>query len=292
MNLNQGIHYFKKDDVTIAYEINGQGPILFIHTGGPGIDPRSYKGIEKFFEHFTTVVVHPRGAGLSSSPQDGYYALDAYTKDLEDLRKYLGIKKMSFLGHSHGGMVGMMYAIDYAETIENLFLCNVTANDQKYENDVTKGIVSKEKEEWYNEAIKYAYLLEDLNYDQKLLNEAWNGMLPFYFGKWTSKEEEYRSKSVIYEFRKDPLIYFNKYVYKNYDIVRSLNKIKANTVVIAGEKDIITNVEAAKEIVDNVEKSKLYILKDVGHMSIIESPSELTAIIFEEYKKNELIIKK
>ena len=61
-----------------------------------------------------------RGSGRSASAKDGNYSIKRMGIDIEELRKFLKIKKWSVMAHSFGGLIMTAYARDYPENIQSL----------------------------------------------------------------------------------------------------------------------------------------------------------------------------
>ncbi len=51
--------------VNIHYTVQGSGPVMIAHSGGPGMDARGWDDFAKIDEFLTIVMIHPRGSGLS-----------------------------------------------------------------------------------------------------------------------------------------------------------------------------------------------------------------------------------
>jgi proline iminopeptidase len=121
-------HIITSDSVDLYVTVKGEGtPCLYIH-GGPGSG--SY-WLEKFFgdsleKHFKMIYLDQRGVGRSSSPKNKDYSMDRMTKDFEEVRMALGIKKWLTLGHSFGGILQMGYIEQYPQSIEGMMMINCT----------------------------------------------------------------------------------------------------------------------------------------------------------------------
>ena len=53
---------------------------------------------------------------------------------------------------------------------------------------------------------------------------------------------------------------------------KSLKRIKIPTLVLAGEKDVLTPPKSMKKLAKNIKKSSFYIVPDAGHMTPLENP--------------------
>lgn len=112
--------------VQIHYTVQGSGPVLIAHSGGPGMDARLWDDFAKIDDFVTVVMIHPRGSGLSGDAANDAYLLADYAADVEALRVHLGIDKPIVIGWSHGGMVAMQFAATYPDSLSKLILLDTS----------------------------------------------------------------------------------------------------------------------------------------------------------------------
>jgi len=65
----------------------------------------------------------------------------------------------------------------------------------------------------------------------------------------------------------------------NWNIKHRLKDIKRPTLILAGEEDKATTVEANKLLADNIPGAKLVVLKDIGHFYQLEQPAGFNAAL-------------
>src|SRR5262249_30881633 len=100
----------------IFFDVDGAGlvpdgdkmverPVLFLLHGGPGGDHAGFKTSSAALRDVAQLVyVDHRGCGRSSPGDAADYTLDNNIDDLDALREYLGLARISILGSSYGGM--------------------------------------------------------------------------------------------------------------------------------------------------------------------------------------------
>src|ERR1700683_870537 len=120
--LTQGWHQVELDGVTQAYEVAGQGPVVFLHSGGPGIDSDPFMRMPLLERHMTMVYLDPIGSGKSGLLPGGDYSVAEYARRVELLRDHLGVTDGFLIGHSHGGFVVLQYALDYPGRMRGLIV--------------------------------------------------------------------------------------------------------------------------------------------------------------------------
>lgn len=122
----QEIKSFYNGKVKLFYEEWGQGPALYILTGGPGAPPEDpgHQIIDSLKSLYTCVLLHQRGSGLSRNiPVNAETInINSYLQDIELLRKERKDKTISILGISWGGLLAMNYAVLYPNHVSDLIL--------------------------------------------------------------------------------------------------------------------------------------------------------------------------
>lgn len=122
------------DGVRIAYWTSrdikpGETPIVFLH-GGPGYNSYSFRhtmGVS--LESIAPMVyMDERGSGASERPLSKNYTLQSMAKDIEGLRKALGVEKIIPLGHSFGGAVAATYASSFPSHVDRLILASAATD--------------------------------------------------------------------------------------------------------------------------------------------------------------------
>jgi proline iminopeptidase len=142
---NDTTFYFTTSDAVKLYvRVAGQGdPCLFVH-GGPGSTSYYFEAMPsaKLLEqHLKLVYFDQRGSGRSGSPIDSNYTRARFSKDIEELRGFLKVKKWDVMGHSFAGILLTDYATRYPLSIRSLLYINATVDiKSSMESHVNFGI--------------------------------------------------------------------------------------------------------------------------------------------------------
>src|SRR5687768_7550008 len=101
----------------------GKDAIVYLH-GGPAA---GFRGSGEFMEPLaagrTLVMYDQRGAGFSDLVADPVkLTLDANVRDLEALRRHLGVERMTLIGLSWGSGLAAAYADRYPNRVDRLVL--------------------------------------------------------------------------------------------------------------------------------------------------------------------------
>ena len=127
-----------EEGITLAGFERGSGsPILVVH-GGPGFPPAlAWAGPAAFEGKRRFVYWHQRGSGTSTRPIDRFatknfpanvaeldrkLGMATQVADIERLRRALGVEKLDLLGHSFGGLIACLYAIEFPDRVASLAL--------------------------------------------------------------------------------------------------------------------------------------------------------------------------
>jgi len=268
--------------VQIHYTVRGSGPVMIAHSGGPGMDARTWYDFAKIDEFVTIVMMHPRGSGLSGSAAGDAYLLSDYAADLQALRIHLGVDKPIVMGWSHGGMVAMQFAFSYPDSLSKLILFDTSAYFGEFLSDIEGAVQEFKNEPWFKKS--FAALKAEWAGEYKTdedMSRLWAEEMKFYFKKFDKNARAYHEQTKDLPIRIPPLKTFNEQEAPTLDLRPHLKKITIPTLVIVGRHDFITNVAMAEEIMKHVPKARLEIFEDSGHYALVEEPEKFYRVIKE-----------
>jgi proline iminopeptidase len=115
----------------------GGRPVIMVH-GGPGYPFKEpWKALDSLDDGRRFIYYHQRGSGKSTRPVDRFQSKNFYKnmkeldaklgmatqlRDIEALRLASGAEKISLIGHSYGGLLAALYAVEYPAHIDRLVL--------------------------------------------------------------------------------------------------------------------------------------------------------------------------
>jgi pimeloyl-ACP methyl ester carboxylesterase len=107
----------------LFYRKFGDGkPLLILH-GLFGASDNWVTIGKRLAEKYEVIIPDLRNHG--QSPHSDEWQYDAMAEDVFDLTAHLGLKKISLIGHSMGGKVGMTLASKYPELLEKLVVVDI-----------------------------------------------------------------------------------------------------------------------------------------------------------------------
>jgi 3-oxoadipate enol-lactonase len=240
------------DGCSIHVELEGpeRAPVLML-SNSLGTTLHMWDGqIKPFTQHFRLLRYDRRGHGRSSVPP-GPYSMQRLGHDVLAVLDALGIEKVNWCGLSMGGMVGQWLGANAPDRIKRLVLSNTSS-------------YFADKNAW-NERLK-------LVREQGLASFADANM-----ERWFTKGFRERAPQTMAwmkdMFAATPLqgyIACGEAV-RDMDQRELLGKIKAPTLVIAGQHDPATPVEANEYIKSRIPGAQLTML-DAAHISNVEQP--------------------
>jgi proline iminopeptidase len=268
--------------VQIHYTVQGSGPVMIAHSGGPGMDARGWDDFAKIDDFLTILMMHPRGSGLSGSAEGDAYLLPDYASDVEALRIHLGLDKPIIMGWSHGGMVAMQFAFTYQDSLSKLILVDTSAYFGEFLSDIEAAVQEFKNELWFEKS--FAALKAEWAGEYKTdedMARLWVDEMKFYFKQFDVRAEAYHERTKDLPVRIPPLKTFNDKEAATMDLRPHLKKIEVPTLVIVGRHDFITNVAMAEEIVKHIPNAQLEIFEDSGHFALVEEPEKFYRVIKE-----------
>lgn len=239
----------KVNDIEINYEVEGEGePLVLIH-GLSGSTTHWFFQIPEFSKHYKVIAYDVRGHGQTDKPKQEY-SIKLFADDLKGLLDKLGVDKTHLIGISMGGYIAQQFALDYPDKVKSLVLADTASEIGEVNELILKNWILCAK---------------------KLGMEAvFNSLLT-----WVLTDEEMReNKELIGTFREQFLIdndQVHAYVAAcnacgRFNLTSQLRKIKAPTLVLVGDSDILLPLKYSKIIHQNVLNSELKTIEDAGHV--------------------------
>ncbi len=244
----------KINKLNINYIIEGEGPpILFLHGWGSSLSAFTHI-IKEFSNSFRCVAVDLPGFGESDLPAVPFN-LQSYADFTVEFMKALDIKDPIMVGHSNGGRIIIRLLAEKKVNSKKIVLIDSAGIKPK------KSLKSKVKLVTFKTVKRVLTLPLLKNYTVKVLQEARN-----YFGS-----ADYNSASLVMRQTLVNIV--------NEDLIDSLPKIKASTLLIWGENDTATPLSDGKTMEKLIPDAGLCVVTGTGHFSFIERPSYVNTIL-------------
>jgi pimeloyl-ACP methyl ester carboxylesterase len=146
--------YAKSGDLSIAYQVIGEGPLdlVLVHGWVQSFDASSeIEPIRRFYDRLASfsrlIVFDKRGTGLSDRvPLDDLPTLETRMDDMRAVMDDVGVERAAVLGHSEGGAMCALFAATYPERTQALVMVGSTART-RWAPDYPIGASDEEIEE-------------------------------------------------------------------------------------------------------------------------------------------------
>tara|TARA_Y100001970_G_C14174313_1_gene826050 strand:- start:677 stop:1453 length:777 start_codon:yes stop_codon:yes gene_type:complete len=199
------------------------------------------------------------GHGNSEGPS--LKSIEDMSKWLNEFIEHFGIKKSILIGHSQGCLIALEFAKNFSSKVDKIIFIAGS-----YSIPVNKSLID----------LSLSGDLEALNLMMK-----WGYGYSKQFIGGNPLQKILNSSREVREVLAVDLIACNNY--KNgVDAVKS---IACPTFFIFGEIDKMIKLESGKKFAGMINKSQTHIIKDCGHMIVLESAFEMREKILEFLKK-------
>ena len=242
------------DTKKLHYELyltpNSTTTIVFLH--GWGGNYQSFLPIYSAFNDFNILSIDFCGFGESDKP-NANFTIFSYADVVKKLLGHLKLTKIILVGHSFGGRVAQILAVECKQIVDKIILID------------SAGIKSRFSVKKVVRVLRYKF-------NKKLVN-------------WHMKKAEILKKFGSLDYQKlsdEEKIVFTKIV--NQDLGEYAKKIKQQTLIVWGEKDKDTPLYMAKKLHKYIKNSKLYVVKGAGHFSYLDN-SQIVINIIKEFLK-------
>lgn len=273
--LTAGPHLIEVDGVCQAYEVAGSGPICLVHSGGPGIDS-DYLRMPLLERHMTMVYLDPVGTGRSDFAPGGDYSVPAYARFSEGVLRHLGVDRPFFIGHSHGGFVGLEIALRNPDLLGGLVAYSTAPLYGSVLFDEATRQMEAFAARWPDrpEAAEAARVWDAAMVshtatitDRRSHREFLRAILPAYFADFRQTVAD--RGSVTLEVTYDPARENGEW-----DGRGRIDGIDTPTLVVSGAYDFVCPRPWSEELVARIPAARMLPLDHSGHFGHLESEQD------------------
>ncbi len=237
----------KLPDGNMHYQKLGSGPpLVLIHNMMTSVWSWS-KVLEPLAEKYTVYTPETMGQGDSDKPAWDY-TIEDYANSFVNFMKAKGIGKTRLIGNAVGAAISVQIAASHPEMIEKLVLA---------------GCPCREAEDRQQYLVKRDAMFDKdgncLPRGAEEIRETYAHVTP----ELVAKFNEERAKTGIWALK-------GWTANNNFIIIPQLQKIKAPTLIIFGEKDRLRKKE--HDLQNYIKGSKLVIIPDAAHFPQVDNP--------------------
>ena len=245
--------------VYLENDVKSDMTIVLIHGFGGSKDNWTSM-IAEWNDRYHVIAIDLPGHGKSVSTKTLGYTTRHQAQMLDTFLKAKKLKHFHLIGHSMGGAIALRYAGNHTNNVKTLILIDAMGMEQT-KSDGVKLVEQSDKNPLYDVCTKerletlLSYSMHKPPYVPELIKDA------LLQEKCARRDLE----KILYED-----------IYKD---VCCLNDIAKNihipTLILWGEKDRLTHIDNATLFHDTIQGSQLVILKEIGHVPMLEDPKRM-----------------
>ena len=270
----------------LYYTEVGEGQPLIVLHGGPG-------GSHNYFFPYLMplartnrlIFMDERGSGRSGKLEDpSGYTVENMAEDVEALRQALGLRSISLLGHSFGGVVAQAYALKYQKNLSRLILAN-TFDSTRELNQVWTNLKTKidperlqrieelEKEGLFNKGKPW----EHGRYTAEYAELAWGwAYYPYMYENHPNPNYNPLSNlGIAWDVYREMSGSNGEFIIDgnmtSVEYAEKLRTLRIPTLIVAGEHDA-WSLQMSEEMHSNILGSQLAVLPKSKHMTFVDQP--------------------
>jgi pimeloyl-ACP methyl ester carboxylesterase len=220
--------------------------VVFVHGSGACGDIWHYQTGYLADSHAVNLPGHPQGQALKS--------VDECVDWLRQYLKGKGCTDVVLAGHSFGGAIALMYALQYAQELKGIVIVGSGARLRVHSIFLTtcEQAIAGHSRKWH-EMIEEWYRRTPADYRMRIIE---------------------RHKAV------GPAVMLNDFLAcDKFDIMDRIQEIKLPALIICGESDFMTPVKYANYLGTKIANSRVVIVPGAGHSVFAEKPEVVNSAI-------------
>ena len=245
----------------LYYEVAGsEHPVVLIH--GLTLDTQMWDDqFEIFAQHYQVIRYDVRGFGKSALPTGESYS---HADDLMALMEYLGVAHAYILGLAMGGRIAIDFVVAYPDAADALIPvdANVGGFQLSQEFATRLNSLSSEAKESGVQAARELWL------DDPIFKPAQEK--PDVASRLVQIVSDYSGWRWI---NNDPVCSLDP------PAIQRLDKIRAPTLIIIGERDLPDFHNIADTLQQRITNARKVVMPGVGHMSNMEDPGRFNETV-------------
>ena len=242
-------------DGWMHYQSAGRGfPVLLLHSMATSVWSWA-KVITPLARKHTVYALDMMGQGDSDKPT-GDYAIEDYAQSVVNFMTAMDIGRAAIVGNSIGATIAIQIAAVNPEMVDRLVLVGCPCSDTEQER---KEKLAQAADRFDGNNVMLPGTLEGLK-------ERYVHVSP----QLLARVNEDRAKAGEWAWKCYVAL-------STFDILSTLKRVKAQTLVIYGEKDFLRGKEKVLE--SNIQGSKLVFIPDAGHLPQVDNPRAFLKIV-------------
>ncbi len=234
-----------KGGTKLAYRLQqGRGvPFVFIH--GAYLESGAWQPQLQALKGFTYALVDLRGHGQSEKTS-GIYSVEQFAEDVADLLEQLGWEQVIVVGHSLGGMVAQVLAVEVPRLVHRLMLI-----------DTSFGVRSNKWEAFLTNITMPFFSMIPVKWQARLFADQ--------IGKHSTTGKAYVLKTITAHAADKTNYSAIWQAVVHYDGYAQLKLIDCPTLILVGAKNPQTH-QQARIMQQQIPDAQLMVIENAGHL--------------------------
>lgn len=254
-------------DAELYYEVHGDGePLVLIPGFGAGMWIW-FKQVSELAQKFRVISYDPRGLARSSSRGRNFASMGRLAEDLEALLRVLDIERAHITGASFGGFVAQEFALGYPEMTNTLVLCCTSYGGAAHVPPSAETLAALAS-------------TKGLNTGERVRANLLLAFSPEYVAQ---EREEIEQVIALREanFVPEEVYLHQLQAAMAFDASARVSEIKARTLVITGDEDIIVPAQNSYNLAARIPHAELRVIPGGSHTFFIEKADEFNRALYE-----------
>ena len=262
---------------------NGKAPLICLH-GGPGSTHNYYETLDCIADEDERMIVMYDQLGCGNSYLDGHpelWTADTWMNELFALREHLGLDECHIIGQSWGGMMLILYGIDYkdkTEGVRSFIISSGHPSSSMWAREGMRRIAMMPQD--MQDAIHHALETEDFSGEayERAVDEYMNRYCDYWRGddvpECCSREKKSGGESYLYGW--GPNEFAPTGSLKDFEYIDRLGEIEVPSLIMSGISDLCSPL-VAKTMHDGIRGSEWILWERARHTCFVDRHDDYCA---------------
>ena len=269
---------------------DGRKPLLLLH-GGPGSTHNYFEVLDDLAELDGRAVIMYDQIGCGNSYIEGhpeYFTAETWIEELETLRRELGLDQVHILGQSWGGMMALLYALDYHPAgVRSYVLSSTLPSAKLWESEQHRRISYLSQA--HQDALARA--LASGNYDDPAYLEAVDVFMAQHCAPLPGRApecvtREKKSGDEAYLVGWGPNEFTPTGTLSGFEVTDRLHEIETPCLITSGQRDLCSPF-IAKTMFDRLPSARWELFAYSGHMPFVDEHEKYVSVLARWLDEND-----
>ncbi|MBC3784505.1 alpha/beta fold hydrolase [Spirosoma utsteinense] len=255
---------------------------LLIIPGGPGNNHTGYAPFSYFLppKGVQVYIVDMVDCGLSDRTNNpAFWTLTNYVKDIEQIRKELGVEQLYLLGHSFGGAIALEYAYAFPQAVKGLIVSNMSYSteavgintdrfvDSLAAHDATvQGLRTQAKSLESSSNLYSKLMAQSDSLAFNLLSHSQTPSIGNSLPELATFQEAAHSSELNDASQKIYQHFINSGELMSWNFEDRMHRLRMPVLILAGDQDYALSVSDAAFMKQHIPKAEVTICPEGGHI--------------------------